>query len=75
MCQVMCLCPALLKGCEMPAPSRRLDRVLISETLEFISYEVLPDVLSDHKAVVVEIGFSDMDQDAAQYTAQQASRQ
>ena len=59
----------------MPAPSRRLDWVLISETLELISYDVLPDVLSDHKAVVEEIGFSDMDQDAAQHTAQQASRQ
>lgn len=39
-----------------PSGNKRLDWILISETLEFISYEVLPDVLSDHKAVLAEIG-------------------
>ena len=39
-----------------PPGNKRLDWILISETLEFISYEVLPDVLSDHKAVLAEIG-------------------
>ena len=34
---------------------KRLDWILISEPLEFKSYAVLPDVISDHKAVVAEI--------------------
>jgi endonuclease/exonuclease/phosphatase family metal-dependent hydrolase len=34
---------------------KRLDWILISESLEFKSYAVLPDVISDHKAVVAEI--------------------
>jgi len=58
-----------------PSGNKRLDWILISETLEFISYDVLPDVLSDHKAVVAEIGFSGVDETVAQHTAQQASRQ
>jgi endonuclease/exonuclease/phosphatase family metal-dependent hydrolase len=58
-----------------PSGDKRLDWILISETLEFISYEVLPDVLSDHKAVVAEIGFSDLGQDVAQYPTQQASNE
>ena len=58
-----------------PSGNKRLDWILISESLEFISYDVLPDVLSDHKAVVAEIGFSDIDQDAAPPVEQQASRQ
>ncbi len=40
-----------------PSGNKRLDWILISDTLEFIRYEVLPDVLSDHKAVIAEIGF------------------
>ena len=39
-----------------PSGNKRLDWILISETLEFIRYEVLPDVLSDHRAVLAEIG-------------------
>ncbi len=35
---------------------RRLDWILISAELEFLSYRVLPDVLSDHSAVVAKIG-------------------
>jgi len=58
-----------------PSGNKRLDWILISETLEFISYVVLPDVLSDHKAVVAEIGLGSMDQDVAWYPAQQTGRQ
>lgn len=36
---------------------RRLDWVLISNELEFVSYEVLPDTISDHLAVVAEVRF------------------
>jgi endonuclease/exonuclease/phosphatase family metal-dependent hydrolase len=36
--------------------SRRLDWILISADLEFNSYKVLPDVVSDHRGVVAEIG-------------------
>lgn len=35
--------------------SKRLDWILISDPLDFVRYEVLPDVLSDHKAVFAEI--------------------
>lgn len=38
-----------------PSNGRRLDWVLISNDLEFRSYRVLPDVVSDHLPVVVEI--------------------
>lgn len=34
---------------------KRLDWILISQDLEFVSYEVLPDRVSDHLAVVAEI--------------------
>jgi endonuclease/exonuclease/phosphatase family metal-dependent hydrolase len=36
---------------------KRLDWILISKELEFVSYSVLPDVLSDHLAVVAEIAY------------------
>jgi endonuclease/exonuclease/phosphatase family metal-dependent hydrolase len=36
---------------------KRLDWILISEELEFIDYQVLPDMISDHKATYAEIGF------------------
>jgi endonuclease/exonuclease/phosphatase family metal-dependent hydrolase len=35
--------------------TRRLDWILISKQLEFVSFEVLPDILSDHSAIVAEI--------------------
>ncbi len=34
----------------------RLDWILISADLEFVSYKVLPDAVSDHRAVIAEIG-------------------
>jgi endonuclease/exonuclease/phosphatase family metal-dependent hydrolase len=34
---------------------RRFDWILVSEELEFISYKVLPDIISDHLAVVAEV--------------------
>lgn len=36
---------------------KRLDWILISPELEFVSYKVLPDVISDHKAVASEIAW------------------
>jgi len=35
--------------------SKRIDWILISEDLTFISYNVLPDAVSDHRGVVAEI--------------------
>jgi endonuclease/exonuclease/phosphatase family metal-dependent hydrolase len=35
--------------------AKRFDWILISKQLEFVSFEVLPDILSDHSAVVAEI--------------------
>ena len=60
-----------------PSGNKRLDWILISETLAFISYEVLPDVLSDHRAILAEIGLRDraqpieagMNQHATRYPA------
>jgi endonuclease/exonuclease/phosphatase family metal-dependent hydrolase len=38
---------------------RRLDWILISDELEFIHYTVLPDIVSDHYAVVAEVVIRD----------------
>ncbi|HIG28713.1 MAG TPA: hypothetical protein EYQ50_13295 [Verrucomicrobiales bacterium] len=38
-----------------PLTGKRLDWILISEDLDFISYETLADPLSDHLAVIAEI--------------------
>jgi endonuclease/exonuclease/phosphatase family metal-dependent hydrolase len=38
-----------------PATGERLDWILISPELEFVDYRLLPDVLSDHAAVVAEM--------------------
>lgn len=40
---------------------RRLDWVFLSRNLHFADYQVLPDVLSDHKAIVAELFLSDDD--------------
>lgn len=37
--------------------SRRLDWILISADLEFLNYEVVPDILSDHLGVTAVIGY------------------
>ena len=37
----------------------RIDWILVSPALRFESYTVLPDAVSDHRAVLAEIGFSD----------------
>jgi len=39
--------------------SRRLDWIFISDELEFVEYDVLPDVVSDHFAVVATIGLAE----------------
>ncbi len=38
--------------------NKRFDWILISKELEYISYEVLPDNISDHNAIVSEIGLT-----------------
>jgi len=42
-----------------PQTGRRLDWILISKELEFKSYAVLPDAVSDHYAVVAEVALKD----------------
>jgi endonuclease/exonuclease/phosphatase family metal-dependent hydrolase len=37
---------------------RRFDWIMISNELEFVSYKVLPDIISDHLAVVAEVKLS-----------------
>jgi len=39
-----------------PAAGRRVDWILISPELRFVSHRVLPETLSDHRAVTAEIG-------------------
>ena len=41
--------------------SERLDWILISEDLRFVEYTVLPDIVSDHLAVVARIGWDKED--------------
>lgn len=40
---------------------RRLDWVFLSRNLHFAAYRVLPDVLSDHKAIIADLYLSDDD--------------
>lgn len=37
--------------------NKRLDWILVSKELEFVNYQVLPDVLSDHAMVVADIRY------------------
>jgi len=37
--------------------NKRLDWILITNELEFVNYQVLPDTLSDHAMVVADIRF------------------
>jgi endonuclease/exonuclease/phosphatase family metal-dependent hydrolase len=41
-----------------PALARRLDWILISEQLEFLSHEILPAGLSDHRGVAARLGLA-----------------
>ncbi len=36
-------------------PEKELDNILVSKEIEVVSYKVLPDVISDHRAIVMEI--------------------
>jgi len=38
--------------------TNRLDWILISEELEFVDYAVLPDIVSDHRALMARIGWA-----------------
>ena len=40
--------------------SHRYDWILISDELAFVRYEVLPDIISDHLAVLAEIKLKDI---------------
>jgi endonuclease/exonuclease/phosphatase family metal-dependent hydrolase len=40
----------------------RLDWALLSEDLEFKQYQVLPDIVSDHRAILVEVTYIGSDQ-------------
>jgi endonuclease/exonuclease/phosphatase family metal-dependent hydrolase len=42
-----------------PGWNKRLDWILISKDLEFVTYRVLPDVVSDHRAVVADLQVSE----------------
>ena len=39
----------------------RLDWALLSEDLQFKQYQVLPDIVSDHSAIVIEVTYSGFD--------------
>ena len=44
---------------------KRLDWILISKDMEFVSYQVLPDTLSDHAMIVSDIRFLDDSEELA----------
>ena len=46
-----------IKGLYTYKDSKRLDWILISPELRFVEYHVLPDVVSDHLALVAKIGW------------------
>ena len=46
-----------IKGFYTYKESKRLDWILISPELGFVEYDVLPDVVSDHLALVAKIGW------------------
>jgi len=45
--------------------NKRLDWILISKDLEFVNYQVLPDILSDHAMIVSDIRFKDGSEELA----------
>jgi endonuclease/exonuclease/phosphatase family metal-dependent hydrolase len=49
-----------------PSSGRRLDWVLISDDLEFLTHEILPHMVSDHHAVVADIGLKAASENARQ---------
>ena len=51
--------PEAINLATFPKSGKRLDWILISRDLEFASYHVLPETLSDHRAVVAEIRIRD----------------
>lgn len=42
-----------------PRLNKRIDWILVSRELDFVSYAVLPDILSDHRAVIAELALAD----------------
>jgi len=47
------------KGITFPKLQRRIDYILISKEFEFIDYQVLQDVVSDHRAILAKIKIKD----------------
>ena len=45
---------------------KRLDWILITKDLEFVNYQVLPDILSDHAMIVSDIRFKDDSEELTQ---------
>jgi len=43
----------------------RLDWALLSEDIQFKQYQVLPDIVSDHGAIIVEVTYAGSDQQAS----------
>jgi len=51
--------PTNHKGVNFAKLQRRIDYILISKEFEFIDYQVLQDVVSDHRAIVAKIKIKD----------------
>ncbi len=56
--RLMAFSPGGTELATFPKFEKRLDWILVSRDLEFLAYETLPDVLSDHQGVVAEIVLS-----------------
>ncbi|NND58838.1 MAG: hypothetical protein HKN49_01075 [Gammaproteobacteria bacterium] len=50
--------PGNRRHVSLPSLGRRLDWILISEPLQFVRYDTLPESVSDHRAVVAEIALA-----------------
>ncbi len=42
-----------------PSRNKRIDWILISDRIRFVSYRVLPDVVSDHRVVLAELALNE----------------
>ena len=51
--------PTNHKGVTFPKLQKRIDYILISKEFEFIDYQVLQDVVSDHRAILAKIKIKD----------------
>jgi endonuclease/exonuclease/phosphatase family metal-dependent hydrolase len=58
-----------------PMTNKRIDWILISNEMDFLSYQVLPNSISDHKAVLAELIWRSYTVDAARIVQSNTTEQ